>query len=108
MSKKPSGKPELSAEELQRIKSRAREHKLEDSDYERIVAILETVEFLRDAVHKKTVAVKRLLGMIFGVRTEKSVNVLPGGATKPARGDGRGAFDSPLPQRTRQEWGGTL
>ena len=84
MSKKASRRLELSVEELQRIKARARERRLEESDYELIVAILDTVEFLRDAVQKKTIAVKRLLGMVFGVRTEKTRNVLPNGARQPA------------------------
>jgi len=83
MKKKASGKLDLSADELRQIKARVRERRLEDSDYELIVAILETVEFLRDAVHKKTIAVKRLLGMVFGVRTEKTRKVLPGGGQTP-------------------------
>lgn len=84
MKKKASGKLSLSADELRQIKTRVRERRLEDSDYELIVAILETVEFLRDAVQKKTIAVKRLLGMVFGVRTEKTSKVLPGGGQKPS------------------------
>ena len=83
MKKKASGKLDLSAEELQQIKTRAQERRLEESDYELIVAILETVEFLRDAVQKKTIAVKRLLGILFGVRTEKTRNVLPNGGQEP-------------------------
>jgi transposase len=84
MNKKGSRKLDLSAEQLQQIKARARERRLEESDYELIVAILETVEFLRDAVQKKTIAVKRLLGMLFGVRTEKSRAVLPNLGQEPS------------------------
>lgn len=86
MKKKASGKLSVSADELRQIKARVRERKLEDSDYELIVAILETVEFLRDAVQKKTISIKRLLGMVFGVRTEKTRKVLPGGGEKPPAG----------------------
>ncbi len=86
MKKKASGKLSVSADELRQIKARVRERKLEDSDYELIVAILETVEYLRDAVQKKTIAIKRLLGMVFGVRTEKTRKVLPGRGEKPPAG----------------------
>jgi transposase len=100
MKKKASGKLSVSADELRQIKARVRERKLEDSDYELIVAILETVEFLRDAVQKKTIAVKRLLGMVFGVRTEKTRKVLPGGGGKPPAGS-----STPSEQQNRKRKG---
>jgi len=81
--KKGSAKLEVSTEQLQELKHRIRERKLQEADYRLIEAILETVEFLRDAVQKKTIAVKRLLGMLFGVRTEKTRKVLPNGGPKP-------------------------
>jgi transposase len=81
--KKGSAKLEVSSEQLQELKHRIRERKLQEADYRLIEAILETVEFLRDAVQKKTIAVKRLLGMLFGVRTEKTRKVLPNGGPKP-------------------------
>ena len=67
----------LSPEQLHQLKQRIRERKLEEADWRLIEGILETVEVLRNAVQKKTVAVKRLLRLVFGPRTEKSQAVLP-------------------------------
>ena len=100
MKKKSPGKLSLSADDLSQIKARLRQRKLEEADYELIAAILDTVEFLREAVQKKTVAVKRLLTMVFGVRTEKSRNVLTGGC-KPAAG----APATPEPKTKRKGHG---
>jgi transposase len=79
----------LSPEQLQQLKQRIREHKLEEADWRLIEGILETVEFLRNAVQKKTMAVKRLLRIIFGPRTERSR------AVAAADGQGRPSSDSP-------------
>jgi transposase len=67
----------VSPEQLHQLKQRIRERKLEEADWRLIEGILETVEVLRNAVQRKTVAVKRLLRMLFGPRTEKSQAVLP-------------------------------
>jgi transposase len=71
----------LSPEQLHQLKQRIRDRKLEEADWRLIEGILETVEVLRNAVQKKTVAVKRLLRMLFGPRTEKSQAVLPSATT---------------------------
>jgi len=73
----------LSPEQLQQLKQRIHERKLEEADWRLIEGILETVEFLRNAVQKKTMAVKRLLRMLFGPRTEKSQTVVPRSSTSP-------------------------
>lgn len=62
----------VSPQQLEELRQRIRERKLEEADYRLIEAILETVEFLRNAVQKKSMAVKRLLRILFGPRTEKS------------------------------------
>jgi hypothetical protein len=79
MKKRSPKRRTLSAEELEGIKKRAGERKFEESDYELVLAILETIETLRDAVQKKSTAVKRLLRSIFGPRTEKTEEVLADG-----------------------------
>jgi transposase len=77
MKKKSPGTLGVSPEQLQQLKQRIRERKLEEADWRLIEAILETMQFLRDAVQQKSMAVKRLLRMLFGPRTEKSRTVLP-------------------------------
>jgi transposase len=77
MKKKAPATLSISAEQLQQLKQRIRERKLQEADWRLIEGILETVQFLRNAVQKKSMAVKRLLRMLFGPRTEKSQAVLP-------------------------------
>jgi len=82
----------VSPEQLQQLKQRVRERKLNEADWRLIEGILETVEVLRNAVQKKTMAVRRLLRMLFGPRTEKSQAVLPATtatATSPQEGQER-------------------
>jgi len=78
MKKKAPGTLSVDPEQLQQLRQRIHERKLEEADWRLIEAILETVVFLRDAVQQKSMAVKRLLRMLFGARTEKSHAVLPG------------------------------
>jgi len=94
MKKKAPGRLSVSPEQLQQLKQRIRERKLEEADWRLIEGILETVQLLRDAVQKKSMAVKRLLRMLFGPRTEKSQAVLP---------DARGEQQSAAPQAAQGE-----
>jgi transposase len=74
---KASGPLTVSAEQLQQLQHRIHERKLEEADYRLIEAILETVVALRNAVQQKSIAVKRLLRIVFGPRSEKTRTVLP-------------------------------
>lgn len=74
---KASGPLTVSAEQLQELQHRIHERKLEEADYRLMEAILETVVALRNAVQQKSIAVKRLLRIVFGPRSEKTRSVLP-------------------------------
>ena len=100
MKKKAPETLSVNPEQLQQLRQRIRERKLEEADWRLIEGILETVQFLRDAVQKKSMAVKRLLRMLFGPRTEKSQAVLPDAA-----GEQQSASPHTAPGEQRQHEG---
>jgi len=62
--------------DMDSLKERLRSRRLEDSDYESLLALIESFLWLGVAFKNKCVSVKRLLKAIFGSRSEKSKDIL--------------------------------
>ena len=71
-------KPEqinLKLEEIEALLARVEKGLSQDGDYEIIKSMAETIIFLNQAVNSKNVSIKRLLKMLFGIKTEKKNKV---------------------------------
>ena len=66
---------ELSQEERESLLQRLENRELQDSDYQLIAAMVETIDFLSRALEQKNISIKRLRRMIFGAKTEKTKNI---------------------------------
>ncbi len=66
----------LNMDELQLLLNRVEAGVLQDGDYEIIKSMVETIIFLNQALENKKVSIKRLLKMLFGIKTEKKSKVL--------------------------------
>ncbi len=67
-------KPEhinLKIEEIEALLKRVEKGHSQDGDYEIIKSMADTIIFLNQAVNSKNVSIKRLLKMLFGIKTEK-------------------------------------
>ena len=71
--------PEQADTLIERIRSRA----LDDKDCEILIAIIQTVLILYQALSQKSHSIQRLLRRIFGVKTESAKNVLKDSSDKP-------------------------
>ena len=67
---------DLKPEELAALLERVKEDRLEDNDYEIIKAMADTLSFLSQVSEEKAATIKRLLGMLFGDKTEKAEKLL--------------------------------
>jgi hypothetical protein len=65
---------DISPEELAELLKRA-ESRMKKEDYEVIKGMAETLTFLSYTVDNKNTSIKRLLGMLFGSKTEKTKDV---------------------------------
>lgn len=65
----------ITIEELEELKKRIESRTLQEEDYKTIEAILMTVVYIQESLNKKNVSIKKLLKMIFGVKTEKAVKM---------------------------------
>ncbi len=65
---------DISPEELAELLKRA-ESRMKKEDYEVIKGMAETLTFLSYTVDNKNVSIKRMLGMLFGSKTEKTKDV---------------------------------
>jgi len=61
---------DLKAEELEALLARVEKGCLQEGDYEIIKALVETISLLSQSLDDKATAIKRLLRMIFGAKTE--------------------------------------
>ncbi len=67
-------KPEhinLKIEEIEALLARVEKGLSQDGDYKIIKSMADTIIFLNQAVNSKNVSIKRLLKMLFGIKTEK-------------------------------------
>ncbi|MDP2645421.1 MAG: hypothetical protein Q8P24_10810 [Desulfobacterales bacterium] len=67
---KPPKLIELKPQDVQALLCRVEKGSLQQGDYEIIKAIIEAFAYLSQAVDEKATAIKRLLRIIFGAKTE--------------------------------------
>ncbi len=89
---------ELSQEEREALLQRLESRELQDSDYQLIAAMVETIDLLSRALEQKNISIKRLRRMIFGAKTEKTKNVL-----KDQEGDEKAGDKKDLNQNSSQK-----
>lgn len=73
---------ELSIEEIEDLLLRVKARSLRDEDYVIIEAMAETIKALEKAFEDKKTTINRLIGMLFGAKTEKAKTVLSQGDKK--------------------------
>lgn len=66
---------ELSPEQVQGLLERVENRSLEETDFETLQGMIETLQFLRQAYQEKSITVKKLLRYLFGPSTEKMRNL---------------------------------
>ena len=93
---------ELSQEEREALLQRLENRELQDSDYQLIAAMVETIDLLSRVLEQKNISIKRLRRMIFGPKTEKTANVLKGQQSDEKAGDGKDLNQNP-PQKTEKK-----
>ena len=69
---------DVKKEEMEALLKRVESRDLEEGDYKIIKAMAETISFLSFALEEKKISIRRLLNMLFGVKTEKTKNLLKG------------------------------
>ncbi|MQY76000.1 MAG: IS66 family transposase [Spirochaeta sp.] len=69
---------DVKKEEMKALLKRVESKELEEGDYKIIKAMAETISFLSFALEEKKISIRRLLNMLFGVKTEKTKNLLKG------------------------------
>ncbi len=67
---------EISLAETEELLKKIEEKKLEDKDYERIKAFINSFVFIQKLLERQKLSIKRLKNLFFG-KTEKSANILP-------------------------------
>ena len=77
---------DMKPEELDALVARVKNGTLKEGDSEVIETMAETIKFLSSAVDEKSMSIDRLRRLLFGVRTEKTKNVLK---ERPSGGKGR-------------------
>jgi len=76
MSVKPPQRLEITSEQMQALKGRIKNRRLDPSDYDVLLGVTETVERLSRALAEKNTAIGRLCKYLLGAPTEKAKNVL--------------------------------
>jgi transposase len=74
--KPPPARMDVSRQELDAVLARVRE-RLEEADYEKLKAAIETLAYLTDLVQHKEISLARLRKILFGAATEKTRQVTP-------------------------------
>jgi len=69
--KKKGKKIELSPQEIEALYQRLQDKSLSPTDYEILQGMVEVISTLNEALRQKEVSIKRLLKIIFGIKTEK-------------------------------------
>ena len=73
---KPPKKIKMSKAQLNALKERIRQRKLEDSDWEAVEAMVDTVDCLSQVIEEKNASIGRLCKYLIGAPTETAKNVL--------------------------------
>lgn len=90
MNKKKPHQIKISTDEAEALIRRSEQHSFTEQDYPILTAILRNYFTLDNAMKEKSQAIKRLLNLVFGCRTEKSKDVLKGSGSdekRPIKGD---------------------
>jgi transposase len=74
--KPPPVRMDVSREEFEGVLARVRE-RLEEPDYEKLKAAIETLAYLTDLVQDREISLQRLRKILFGASTEKTRDVTP-------------------------------
>ena len=74
--KPPPVRMDVSRDEFEGVLTRARE-RLEEPDYEKLKAAIETLAYLTDLVQDREISLQRLRKILFGASTEKTCDVTP-------------------------------
>lgn len=85
---------EFNMADLEKILERSRTEPLSDEDRQKLKAALETLVFLTNKIEDKNITIKRLRQLVFGPKTEKQENVLPGEKSGKDSRDSSAAVDT--------------
>ena len=83
---------EISLEEIEELLKRIDEKRLEDKDFERIKAFINSFVSIHILLERQELSIKRLKNLFWGnTKTEKSGNILPETESDKDRGEGEGS-----------------
>lgn len=85
----------LKLDEIEALLKRVEKGQNQDGDYEIIKSMAETIIFLNQAVNSKNVSIKRLLKMLFGIKTEKKNKLFKNNNDKEPSGSDKPKDDKP-------------
>jgi hypothetical protein len=86
---------EISLEEIEELLKRIDEKKLEEKDFERIKAFINSFVSIHKLLEKQELSIKRLKNLFWGnTKTEKSKNILPETASDKDEGEGGGGGEA--------------
>lgn len=106
--KPPPARMDVSRQELDAVLARVRE-KLEEADYEKLKAAIETLAYLTDLVQHKEISLARLRKILFGASTEKTRQVTPPDTATVQQGEAKSEAARARPGHGRhgaEEFGG--
>jgi transposase len=66
----------ISEEELNALQLRLESGQLKTEDYQLLIVLVQTLQYLNNALENKSTSITRLLRMVFGAKTESTANVL--------------------------------
>ncbi len=75
--KPPTGRMEISADDLKALQNRIKERNLLESDWQMVHAMSEVVQCLSEIIEEKNTSIGRLCKYLLGAPTETAKNVLP-------------------------------
>jgi len=90
----------VSREDLEALMERVRCKQLLDSDVELIQNLIETLTCINDSMDENARTIKKLLGMIFGSKTEKKDHLFP---HAPHEEEGEGESNESTPEDKKEE-----
>jgi transposase len=66
----------ISEEELNALQLRLESGQLKAEDYKLLIVLVQTLQYINNALENKNTSIKRLLRLVFGAKTESTANVL--------------------------------
>src|SRR5713101_9392868 len=77
---------DVQVEELKQVLARSRQAPLEDPDYRKLEAAVDTLDYLTELVADKNTTIRHLRHLLLGSSTEKTRDVLQKAGVEPAGG----------------------